>query len=73
MRQKYGVIYITKLIYEIEKYPGELLRDYIFDVIFASFIKINQDTLEWLKIALSNTPLTILTEAEKIEMVNSLN
>jgi len=70
---KYGVIYIPKLIQEFVKFPNEVLRNYILDVVFISFIKLKEHTLVWLESAFQSLPEVILTQNEKQDLLKSLN
>lgn len=67
------MIYINKLIHEFIKYPEEQLRIYILDIIFASFTKLKEHTLQWLENVLQEVPDGILNLSEKQDMLRALN
>lgn len=73
MVNKYGAIYMKKLLIELTKYPGEQLRSYILDVIFWSLLKLKRHTVEWVEAGLQEIPEAILSPSEKQDMVKYLN
>ena len=58
---------------ELAEYPGEKLRNYILDIVFASFVRLKQHTLQWLEIGLQGVEETILNPTEKQDMLRHLN
>jgi len=70
---QYGEIFFKKLLLELAQYPEEKLRNYIIDIFFAGFIRLKQHTLQWLEIGLQQVEEAILSNAEKQDMLKTLN
>ncbi len=70
---KYGPILVNKLIIEYIRYPSQEEREYIMDVLFASFIRINEYFLVWLNQAMQLVPEDILTAQEKANLIKQLS
>ena len=55
------------------EYLSQKLKDYICDVIFASFTRMKKQTIEWIEEAFEEDSENVLSESEKEDMLKNLN
>ena len=55
------------------EYSSQKQKDYICDVIFASFTRMKKQTIEWIREAFEQDSEEVLSESEKEDMLKNLN